>query len=154
MLNNNLLWYVLKNCGKRATSGLTIPTTYSYGNTSFLWSFFPLFYLSELPQCPLFWQVHLSKSYYSMHPKEFGAFWCSSGSSHEVWAEKASDMVQNLPNGKCAFTPSARHKMSFWKHIWINQSMLGEFLWWIHSRMYPVSNTWEYKTLLYCDLCL
>lgn len=47
MLNNNLLWYVLKNCGKRATSGLTIPTTYSYGNTSFLWSFFPLFYLSE-----------------------------------------------------------------------------------------------------------
>lgn len=28
-------------------------------------------------------------------------------------AEKASDMVQNLPNSKYAFMPSARHKTSF-----------------------------------------
>lgn len=47
MLNNNLLWYVLKNCGKRASAGPPITTTYSFGNTSFLWSFFPLLYLSE-----------------------------------------------------------------------------------------------------------
>lgn len=64
------------------------------------------------------------------------------------------DMVHNLPNDKCTFTPSARHKTHFWIHIWINQSMLVEFLWWIHSGMYTGSTTQEYETWLYCDIWL
>lgn len=138
-----------KSWKKRASSG--------HANHIFFWkhqlffSFLPLFYLRE--------QVFFSGLFSDRCTSKTRATACTQRSSEHLGAplsqaEKASDMVQNLPVGKCAFTLLARHKMSFWMHTWINQSMPGKFLWQIHSGMYAGSNAQEYTTLLYCDIWL
>lgn len=80
-----------------ASSGLTIPTTYPFGNTSFLWFFLPLFYLREQFFSALLSDRCTSKS----HAKA-----CTQKSLEHLGvplsqAEKASNMVQNIPNDKC-----------------------------------------------------
>lgn len=113
---------MLRNCGKKELLQST-PTIYSFGNTSFLFLF--AFVLSKAAR-------FFSGLFSGRYTSKTRATACTQRSSEHLGVplsqvEKASDMDQNLPVGKCAFTPLVRHKMSFWMHTWINQSMLGEF---------------------------
>lgn len=89
---------------RRANSGLPRLSTHSFGNTNFLWSSLPLFYLREQASAvPSFLMGAPPKLMPHMPPKEFGVCWCS-----PAQAETGRDELQDPPKGKggeiCTFS--------------------------------------------------